>query len=133
MSEEPRYADDDQWPWTAKLCRERQHQENVALRAELAEQGKPRQMRFDPDYSTIRGTSVFVQWKGTDVCLDFTCECGAGGHFDGEFAYQLRCSACSRVWDMPHSFALIPQQRFEHEIIQDVEMDLPVQEPTEER
>lgn len=80
-------------------------------------------MRFSPDFSPMDGTHAFIQWKGTDVCLDFRCECGAIGHFDGFFAYQLRCGACSRVWDMPHTVGLVPQQRFEYECIQDVEMD----------
>jgi hypothetical protein len=44
---------------------------------------------------------VFIQWKGTDACLDFQCECGAGGHFDGDFAYTLKCGECGQVWEMP--------------------------------
>lgn len=43
----------------------------------------------------------FVQWKGTDVCLDFTCLCGTGLHFDGDFAYALRCWSCERIWELP--------------------------------
>lgn len=45
--------------------------------------------------------NVFIQWKGTDVCFDFWCECGATGHFDGYFAYSLRCGTCGAVWAMP--------------------------------
>lgn len=44
--------------------------------------------------------NVFVQWKGTEACLDFVCECGRQGHFDGFFAYTLRCE-CGAVWEMP--------------------------------
>lgn len=44
---------------------------------------------------------TFIQWKGTDVCLDFTCECGWGGHFDGYFAYVIKCAGCGRLWEMP--------------------------------
>jgi len=51
-------------------------------------------------------TDVFVQWKGTNVCLDFTCECGAEGHFDGFFCHALRCPRCERVWKMPSTFDL---------------------------
>jgi hypothetical protein len=51
-------------------------------------------------YPPPNGPQVFVQWKGTDVCLDFTCECGISGHFDGFFAHALRCS-CGAVWAMP--------------------------------
>lgn len=49
-----------------------------------------------------------IQWKGTDVCLDFRCECGFRGHFDGEFAYHLKCEGCGRTWTMPHTVGLIP-------------------------
>lgn len=44
---------------------------------------------------------VFVQWKGTDVCMDFYCECGAHCHFDGYFAYIVQCPHCSTKWEMP--------------------------------
>lgn len=40
----------------------------------------------------------WIQWKGTDVCMDFHCVCGAQGHFDGDFAYYLKCSKCERVY-----------------------------------
>lgn len=45
--------------------------------------------------------SVFIQWKGTDACFDFHCECGEHLHFDGYFAYFPRCSFCGTVWEMP--------------------------------
>ena len=43
---------------------------------------------------------AFIQWKGTDVCMDFRCPCGEGGHFDGVFAYTVECPACHRRWEM---------------------------------
>ena len=43
---------------------------------------------------------MFIQWKGTSVCLDFTCPCGVGGHVDAWFAYHLRCTACGAVFQM---------------------------------
>lgn len=51
---------------------------------------------------------VFVQWKGTDACLDFTCTCGYSGHYDGMFAYGLKCFHCGAIYTMPHTFGLIP-------------------------
>lgn len=51
-----------------------------------------------------RRTSVFVQRKGTDVCLDFHCTCGHDGHLDGDFAYYLRCPECERAYRMPATF-----------------------------
>ncbi len=44
---------------------------------------------------------AFIQWKGTDVCMDFWCKCGAQGHFDGDFAYTVKCGKCGTVYEMP--------------------------------
>jgi hypothetical protein len=49
---------------------------------------------------------IFVQWKGTDVCLDFDCVCSYHAHFHGDFAYSLRCVQCGRIYEMPHTFEL---------------------------
>lgn len=49
---------------------------------------------------------AFIQWKGTDVCMDFRCECGADGHFDGFFAYSVKCPGCGAVWKMPSNVFL---------------------------
>lgn len=46
-------------------------------------------------------TSVFVQWKGTDACFDYWCECGTAGHFDGYFANTFECAGCHREYTMP--------------------------------
>jgi len=42
----------------------------------------------------------WIQWKGTDVCLDFYCKCGAHGHLDAEFAYHVKCGRCGQVYEM---------------------------------
>lgn len=44
---------------------------------------------------------AFVQWQGTDVCMDFHCKCGAHCHFDGFFAYVVECPHCHEQWEMP--------------------------------
>jgi hypothetical protein len=44
--------------------------------------------------------NMFIQWKGTVVCLDFHCSCGTHGHYDGDFAYSLHCPACGAVYEM---------------------------------
>ena len=41
---------------------------------------------------------AWLQWKGTDACLDFYCECGEHTHFDGMFAYHLQCGKCGSVY-----------------------------------
>lgn len=53
-----------------------------------------------------RGTHVFIQYKGTDICLDFNCSCGQQSHFDGYFAQVIRCAACGGTYDMPVLVAL---------------------------
>ncbi len=56
--------------------------------------------------------SVFVQYKGTDICLDFHCICDtedepAGvGHYDGYDAYALQCGRCGRIYEMPQELKL---------------------------
>ncbi len=50
--------------------------------------------------------SIFIQWKGTDVCMDFWCECGAHHHVDADFVYSLRCGSCNAVYAMPSSVVL---------------------------
>lgn len=44
---------------------------------------------------------VFLQYKGTDICMDFRCECGADCHFDGYFAHVVQCPHCQTKWEMP--------------------------------
>jgi len=45
--------------------------------------------------------NAFIQWKGTDVCMDFWCECGEHSHIDAMFAYAVKCWSCGTVWEMP--------------------------------
>lgn len=115
------YAGMESWPQTAKTCRERLVEENAALLAELA--GRERPARYAPDYSEIEGTSVFIQWKGTDVCLDFWCECGGAGHVDGMFVHSVRCPGCGKAWTLPHTIALVESDEFDAERAVPVEED----------
>jgi len=41
----------------------------------------------------------WVQWKGTDVCLDIHCECGERTHYDGDFCYHIRCGNCGLIYE----------------------------------
>lgn len=76
---------------------------------------------------TVKAPEAYVQWKGTDVCMDVFCTCGAQAHFDGYFAYAVQCPSCDVVWSLPNTLALTegPQA---NEIVQDLE--LVNQEPT---
>lgn len=41
---------------------------------------------------------AFIQWKGTDVCMDFRCNCGWHNHYDAYFAYEVECFQCGEVY-----------------------------------
>jgi hypothetical protein len=40
----------------------------------------------------------WVQWKGTDVCMDVYCKCGEHSHVDADFAYHVKCPSCGTVY-----------------------------------
>jgi hypothetical protein len=40
----------------------------------------------------------WVQWKGTDVCMDVYCKCGHHSHIDAYFAYHVKCPKCGTVY-----------------------------------
>lgn len=43
---------------------------------------------------------MFIQWKGTNLCMDFTCPCGATGHIDADFVHYVRCPKCGSTFQM---------------------------------
>lgn len=51
---------------------------------------------------------MFVQWKGTDACLDLYCACGQNLHFDGYFASELTCGRCMQTYELPYMLPLKP-------------------------
>jgi hypothetical protein len=48
----------------------------------------------------------FIQWKGTNICMDFYCKCGYDNHYDGYFAYFVQCSKCSQIYKMAQSIEM---------------------------
>ena len=40
----------------------------------------------------------WIQWKGTDVCMDVHCKCGYLSHIDGEFTYYVKCPKCETIY-----------------------------------
>jgi len=40
----------------------------------------------------------WIQWKGTDVCMDVYCKCGCHSHIDASFAYNVKCPKCGTVY-----------------------------------
>jgi hypothetical protein len=50
----------------------------------------------------------WIQWKGTDVCIDLHCVCGHHGHFDGDFFYHFKCPQCGAKYTVGCNVKLIP-------------------------
>lgn len=47
------------------------------------------------------GEAAFIQWKGTDVCMDLHCTvCQHHNHYDTDFAYYVQCAKCKTVFEM---------------------------------
>lgn len=40
----------------------------------------------------------WVQWKGTDICMDIHCKCGELSHVDASFCYYVKCCNCDTVY-----------------------------------
>lgn len=51
---------------------------------------------------------AWIQWKGTEVCMDVWCECGDWGHLDGDFIYYVKCASCGRVYMTNGHIELVP-------------------------
>lgn len=41
---------------------------------------------------------AWIQWKGTDVCMDFHCKCGEHNHIDADFVYSVKCPNCGTCY-----------------------------------
>lgn len=43
-----------------------------------------------------------IQWKGTDLCMDYICpDCAFQGHIDGLFCYAIKCRECGSKYKLP--------------------------------
>ena len=54
----------------------------------------------------------WIQWKGTDVCMDIRCECGEHLHYDGDFLYEVQCPHCGQAYAVNGHVQLIPIENF---------------------
>lgn len=61
---------------------------------------------YDPATDPQR-KHLYIQWKGVEACLDLFCVCGHDTHFDGYFAYNLRCVYCQRAYAVPDTVPLV--------------------------
>ena len=69
---------------------------------------------------------TFIQWKGTELCIDFDCVCGAHNHYDGEFAYYIECWHCHRRFEMPSDISSLLVETppdSEQMVLRDIEYD----------
>ena len=57
---------------------------------------------------TPSGPHGWIQWKGTDVCIDLHCSCGYHGHIDGDFLYFYECPKCHAKYALASHIKLIP-------------------------
>lgn len=42
----------------------------------------------------------WIQWKGTEVCMDIHCTCGALLHADEDFFYRFQCGECGQFYEV---------------------------------
>ena len=71
---------------------------------------------------------IWIQWKGTDVCCDIHCSCGAHCHFDGDFFYDFQCPHCLQHWEVGTHVTLHPiegsDRRFKNTVSPDEDKPL---------
>jgi hypothetical protein len=72
------------------------------------------------DADSLENPSAWIQWKGTDVCMDVRCDCGAVSHVDADFAYYYRCPSCREVFRVGQSIRLYPMSPDERAAIGDM-------------
>lgn len=66
-----------------------------------------------------------AQWKGTELCADVRCLCGADGHIDADFAYTVRCTACGRVYWLNPNIDLVELRPEEIAVLGDDKSPVP--------
>jgi len=49
----------------------------------------------------------WIQYKGTDICVDLHCACGTHGHYDGDQMYFVRCKDCGRRYGVSQNVLLV--------------------------
>jgi hypothetical protein len=60
------------------------------------------------DFKPVEKDSYgWIQWNGTNVCMDIHCICGHFGHFDGDFFYYFECPKCKRKFAVGSNIKMI--------------------------
>lgn len=50
----------------------------------------------------------WIQWQGTDVCMDVHCQCGHHGHVHGDFVFYIKCPKCGQSYELGGNVKLYP-------------------------
>lgn len=60
----------------------------------------------------------WIQFKGTDLCMDVHCKCGELTHVDGDFIYFVKCVHCGTTYEINGHVELIetPEELVAHNI-----------------
>lgn len=72
-----------------------------------------------PVNNVLKGKSHgWIQFKGTNLCMDLRCDCGQLSHIDGDFLYFMKCGYCGKTYELNGRIELI--ERIETEIDRDI-------------
>ena len=63
------------------------------------------------NFNPSRDPHGWIQWKGTNVCIDIYCSCGGSSHFDGDFMYYIECPHCGKIYEANGHIELIHVNR----------------------
>lgn len=64
----------------------------------MCKTAKDKDVAWDIQDKKIGQPHGWVQWKGTEVCMDVYCECGHHSHVDAAFTYHIKCPKCGIVY-----------------------------------
>ena len=62
---------------------------------------------YKQDFNVENIPHGWIQWKGTDVCIDLHCKCGHHGHVDADFFYYYDCPKCHTKYAVGQNIKLI--------------------------
>lgn len=72
----------------------------------------------DVEWRPERGEPhALIQWKGSEICMDVRCECGAFGHLDASHTYYVRCAHCGRTYKVNPHVQLVEVQKEDEEAV----------------
>jgi len=72
---------------------------------------------YSRDFKVEDSTHGWVQWKGTDVCMDIHCTCGHFGHIDADFFYAYQCPKCYKKFAVGQNIKFIELNEEEEKYI----------------